>query len=268
MENITSQNLLHFDNLTRHESLVHFSTTIAGGVSTGNYASFNLSKYSGDSPSDVLENKRYLASMLDINQDNLLLPYQTHGNEVRVIDKSFISSGYAKQKELLNEVDALVTNLKGICIGVTTADCVPLIIYDPENHAVAVIHAGWRGTVARIVTKAILVMKRNYGSKPEKLIVGIAPSICQDCFEVGDEVVLNFIEAGFPMDMIGRKNNNTGKMHIDLKKANCWLLEKEGVHTNNIEDSGLCTFSDSNMFFSARRQTIYSGRMVTGVILK
>ncbi|NDW19275.1 peptidoglycan editing factor PgeF [Dysgonomonas sp. 216] len=263
-----NKGIIHFENLQTYSSLIHLSTTIKGGVSSGNYSSFNLGEYSGDSLSNVVRNRKHLASMLNIEADNLILPYQTHEDTVLVIDDVFLQHRVEQQKHILHGVDALITNNKGVFIGVTTADCVPLIIYDPKQDVLGVAHAGWRGTVARIASKTVRVMIDRYSSNPSDLIVGIAPSISQEFFEVGEEVAIKFEESGFDMVEISRLNKATAKMHINLQQANASDLIRVGVLPDNIEISGLCTYSNPDMFFSARRQTIKSGRMVTGGLLK
>lgn len=260
-------NLLQFESLSTFDSLLHFSTTIKGGVSRGNYASFNLGIYSGDDLENVSENRDRLALMLDLPSENLIFPYQTHGDSVCIIDKEFIAQNKEEQLQLLNGVDALITSQVGICIGVGTADCVPILIFDPKNKVLAAIHAGWRGTVKKISSKVVEIMKTKFNSNPSDLKVGIAPSISPDYFEVGDEVVDEFAHAGFLIDDIGYYNFETNKFHVDLWHANELLLSQSGIRFDNIEVAGLCTYFNAEMFFSARRQGIHSGRLITGGVL-
>lgn len=260
-------NLLQFESLNTFDSLLHFTTTINGGVSTGNYTSFNLGLYSGDDVDCVAENRKRLASMLHIPSENLIFPYQTHSDGICIVDKEFISKNKDEQIQLLYGVDAIITTETGICIGVGTADCVPILIFDPLNKVLAAVHAGWRGTVAKIVSKVINTMVDTYSSNPAELIVGIAPSISSDHFEVGAEVVEQFFEAGFLIDDIGYYNFDTKRLHVDLWAANELVLIQSGVLIENIEIAGLCTYTDKDEFFSARRQGIKSGRMITGGVL-
>lgn len=260
-------NLLQFESLNVYDSLLHFSTTIDGGVSSGNYTSFNLGMNSGDDPQNVVENRDRLADMLHLPSDKLIFPYQTHGNSVCIIDKEFISKDQDEQKRLLNGIDALITNEIGVCIGVGTADCVPILIFDPKNKVLGAVHAGWRGTVAKLVSKTVEVMVSEFKSKASELIVGIGPSISADCFQVGDEVVDAFVHAGFLVDDIGYYDFDTNKFHVDLWHANEVLLTDSGVRYDNIEVAGLCTYSLPDKFFSARRQGIESGRLITGGVV-
>ncbi len=260
----TYANLLQFESLNTYDSLLHFSTTIDGGVSSGEYSSFNLGMYSGDDLNNVAENRNRLATMLNIPFENLIFPYQTHGDSVCIIDKEFTSLNKEEQLQLLNGVDALITDQVGVCIGVGTADCVPILIFDPINKILAAIHAGWRGTVAKLAIKVVEELKTRFNSDPADLVAGIAPSISPDYFEVGGEVVDHFANSGFFVDEMGYYNFETGKFHIDLWNINKLLLNRAGIPLDQIEVADLCTYCHADRFFSARRQGIQSGRMITG----
>lgn len=259
-----SVELIHSCLLDKYKSLCHFTSTTNGGVSEGNYATLNLGLYSGDSPENVMENRFRLASTIGLPLENLFFPYQTHGDKVYVIDKEFLQYSPTKQKELLSGVDALITNIPLICIGVTTADCVPILLFDSETKVFAAVHAGWRGTVADIVGKTIEEMIQVFGVEPPNIAAYIGPSISQDVFEVGEEVVLAFENSGFDMNQLGKVNNDTKKMHIDLALANRILLEKSGLLSEKIDVSDICTYKSGLSMFSARRQSVNSGRIVSG----
>lgn len=261
-------NLLHFEDLSKFDSLFHFTTTISGGVSEGNYTSFNLGMYCGDDIDHVAENREQLARMLNVDEEDIIVPHQTHEDKILVVDESFLSKTDLEKLQLQNGVDALITNQKNVCIGVTTADCVPILIYDPIENIFAAIHAGWKGTVARIAEKTVERMIDIFGCDPNNMSAGIAPCISQERFEVGEEVVQAFVSNGFPIDKIGKRNTATSKIHIDLQLANKLLLIESGIIPENIEVSSLCTYNNPDKFFSARRQTIHSGRMLTGGVLK
>lgn len=250
------------------KSVSVFTTTIEGGISTGAYASLNLSSYSGDDADCVSENQERLADEINVSIENLYIPYQTHNDQIRIIDNDFLIKSDLEKAKSLNGIDALITNQKDICIGVTTADCVPILIFDPVQHVLAAIHAGWKGTVARIAEKTIEKMTEHFDSKPQDLVAGIGPCISQKHFEVGDEVVDAFIQTGFTITDIAYHNTESGKMHINLELANKLLLIEAGIDNKNIEVANLCTYSHPELFFSARRQTINSGRILTGGVLK
>lgn len=261
-------NLLQFHSLNKFDSLFHFTTTRLDGASRGNYNSFNLSLYSGDDMNDVDENRKKLASIAGISEDALIVPYQTHGDKILIIDNSFLSKSDLEQSKLLHGIDALITNQPDICIGVTTADCVPVLVYDPVLKVFAAVHAGWKGTVSKLVAKTVFKMVEMYSCRYENLIVGIGPFISQQYFEVGDEVVTAFSEAGFDMNIIRSINDETSKSHLDLGKANKQLLIELGVRNENIETTSYCSYREADIFFSARRQGLQSGRMLTGGCLR
>jgi polyphenol oxidase len=258
--------MITYNLLDKHNEIAHFCTSREGGVSVGNYASFNLSPFTGDDESSFAENKKILCDKLKIDSENLIIPFQTHGSEVREIDRAFFELSAEERRECLNGVDAVVTQLPGICVGVTTADCVPMLFFDPIKQVVAAVHAGWRGTCAGIAEKAIRFMIEKYKSQPADILVAIGPSISADVYEVGEEVVAEFKVAGFDMAEIVEIRNES--IFLNLWKANHQLLEKNGVLTNHIEISGICTYTEHERFFSARRLGIKSGRLLSGIMLK
>ena len=196
------------------------------------------------------------------------MPRQTHTANVQRIDTSFLSKSATEQVALLQDIDALITNLPQQCIGISTADCVPILIFDEVHHAIAAIHAGWRGTVSRIAQHAIQQMTLHYNTSPQHCKAIIGPSISVEAFEVGEEVVQQFLQAGFPHSIISRSPRYaTSRPHIDLWAANSWLLEEIGIPLSNIQIAGICTFSHADTFFSARKLGINSGRIFTGIML-
>ncbi|MEI6297851.1 MAG: peptidoglycan editing factor PgeF [bacterium] len=258
--------VISYQLLNQYNEIAHFCTCRQGGVSVGNYASFNLSPFSGDDATSFAHNKQKLCHHLGVDADKLIIPYQTHGTVIQEIDETFINLKSDEQSKYLNGVDALFTQLSGICIGVTTADCVPILFFDPIKKVIAVAHAGWRGTCARIAEMTVQTLVEKYQSKPEDILVVIGPSISPDVYEVGKEVVENFEMAGFDISEIVTDRNNVS--YLDLWKANQQSLERVGVLKNHIEISGICTFSQHEQFFSARRLGIKSGRMLSGIIMK
>jgi hypothetical protein len=234
-----------------------FSTTRQGGCSTGNYAAFNINGYCGDDIVHVAANKVALCSLLGIEYDHLVMPHQIHDCVVRRID--------GPQQETLEGVDAVMTNVSQLCIGVSTADCIPILLFDPVHRAVSAVHAGWRGTVLRIVEKAVEAMQENYGTEAADLQAVVGPGISLNSFEVGDEVYDQFQAAGFEMEAISRRDE---KWHIDLPECNRLQLVESGVLPSHIQMTNICTFQACDRFFSARRLGIQSGRIFTGILLK
>lgn len=258
------------------EGVLAFSTMRKGGVSQGNYSEFNINEYCGDSAEHILENRRLLAERLGVSADHIVMPHQVHGIEVRRVDGEFFSKPETVRKMILEGVDALITDLRGVCIGVSTADCIPVLLYDEAHHAMAAIHAGWRGTVQRIVQKTIEMMCTSFHTRPSELKAVIGPGISKEAFEVGDEVYEEFVQGGFDMPAIAdlrpnmKKEGNVDqpmKWHIDLPLCNSLLLQESGIPAVHIHQSGICTYQYSDEFFSARRLGILSGRIFTGIIL-
>lgn len=249
------------------EKICQFVTTIQGGVSSGNYMSMNLGEYCGDKTVNVQKNRALLADVLGVNADEIVNPFQTHGTNIQSITENWFTLSTQDKSQKLNSVDAIITDQKGIFISVTTADCVPILIFDPVKNVIASIHAGWKGTIKRIASKTISRLIAEYDSNPCDLIVGMGPSISPEKFEVGEEVGDKFIEEGFDLSSFSFRNHQTGKLHVDLWKANYNQLLDMLVLPDKIEISGLCTYSNPDRFFSARRQGIHSGRMLTGGML-
>ena len=260
--------VLQFSGLSGFCNTSHFVTTRHGGVSKGNYASMNPGEYSGDDIDSVRENQKILSKGIGISSECIFAPYQVHGCEIAELDHSFLSLSDEGRKAYIYGTDALITNVAGLCVAVSTADCVPVLLYAADKKVVAAVHAGWRGTAQQIVAKTLSVMVDKYGCDPLYLFAGIAPSISGDAFEVGDEVVDAFRESGADMEHISFRNPETGKAHIDLWEENRLQLVKSGVPVSQIEISGSCTYMYCDEFFSALRLGIKSGRILSGIMIK
>lgn len=256
--------LLTLDFARPVEGVEAFSTT-RGEVDRRNaYSGVNLCDYVGDDALRVLNARITLAMQLGVDLDDLVMPRQTHSCHVAVIDERFRSLDIDKQEAALEGIDALVTKLQGVVIGVNTADCVPIVLADVQSGVIAVAHAGWRGTVGRIA-KAVVEEMCRQGACAEHILTVMGPSICQDCFEVGDEVVDAFKKARFDLDTIVKRHAATGKAHIDLRAANRAVLLEAGVPSDNIVTSSHCSRCEHERFFSARRLGVDSGRTFTGI---
>ena len=251
------QPVLHFYDFG--EGVTAFSSTRRGGYSKGSYGEFNINRYCGDSVEAISSNRALLCQLLGIDDDRLLMPHQVHETEIVAVDET-------SQESQLEGVDALMTNVPGLCIGVSTADCIPVLLYDKVNHAVSAIHAGWRGTVKRIVEKAVAQMTAVYGSRPSDIIAQIGPGIHVESFEVGDEVYEAFAAAGFSLETISRRYGE--KWHIDLPECNRQQLLATGIPDAQITVSPICTYQHPDLYFSARRLGINSGRIFTGIEMR
>lgn len=215
-------------------------------------------KFTGDTHDIYENNRQLLAEKLEIKSTQLVFPRQTHTNCVAEILEI--------PKNEITEIDALVTKEKGICICVQTADCVPVLIFDPENKVIAAIHAGWRGTVNKIVEVAVQKMVKEFYCNPENFIAAIGPSISVGNYAVGNEVVQAVI-GNIPNYEKTLHKNEQGKFHLNLWEANRQILLKNGLQHSHIEIAGKCSYSETNHFFSARKEGISTGRMVSGIML-
>lgn len=260
--------MLQFPCLGRDCNIFHFVTTRNGGVGRENYASFNVSPYCGDEADAVTDNLQRLCAVAKIEPSHVLLPYQVHEDRIAVVDDALLSMSMEDRRNALSGFDAIVTNVPGVAVAVSTADCVPVLLYDPEQKVVAAVHAGWRGTVKRICSKVIALMQQKYGCNPANVQAAIGPSIGFDAFEVGDEVVEAFASAAYDLDALVGRNAKTDKAHIDLWEANKSDLLSAGVCEEQIEVAAVCTYTHHDVFFSARRLGIKSGRIVSGIVIR
>ena len=274
------------------KNILAFSTTRHGGCSKGNYAGFNINRFCSDDEEDIRKNRETLCSLLGIDDRHLLMPHQVHQTKTVRIDEALLTLSEEEKVEALEGYDALMTNLSGVCIGVSTADCIPVLLYDEAHHAVCAIHAGWRGTVGRIVQKALAEMGKSYGTRSEQVKAQIGPGIHLESFEVGDEVYDAFLKAGFNMQAISKQfpvkdsslftfhsslkknsslftlHSSLKKWHIDLPECNRLQLKDAGIPESQISVLPVCTFQQSADYFSARRLGIHSGRIFTGIMIQ
>lgn len=243
--------LIYYKIFSGFENVVAFTST---------KQTFNVvnPRFTGDSR-DIFENNRILlADKLMIKPEQLIFPRQTHTNCVAEI--SDIPDNEIK------ETDALVTNQTGICLCVQTADCVPILLFDPVNNVIAAVHAGWRGTVKKIAEVAVQKMVLKYNSSPDNIVAAIGPSISPDIYEVGNEVVEKVKKSIPNADTLLHKNSS-GNFHVNLWEANRQVLLENGLNEKNIEILGECSFSESDKYFSARKEGLDTGRMVSGIMI-
>jgi YfiH family protein len=255
--------------------LIHGFSTRPGGVSDAEGEKvLNLGAVEWDSRENVEENKRRFQSALGASDLTLVSLHQIHSDVVR----SFDSAPTEQRKG-----DASTTNKPGLLLGVRTADCAPVLLVDPKKRVVAAIHAGWRGTLQRIVTKAIGQMQMRFGSRPQDLLAAIGPTIGGCCYEVGTEVAAAFT-AQFPNAPEFFDDLRTGdepnplqwlnmmppghqpppnKVRLDLSKANRSQLLEAGLLAKNIHVSGLCTACHPGLLFSYRKEGPRSGRLLS-----
>lgn len=200
----------------------------------------------------VSANRQAFLEELHLPPASLTMARQTHGNRVAVARAADRGRGHPPAFDGFPETDAIITNTPEIALGVTVADCVPLLLYDPVKHAVGVAHAGWRGTVAGIAARAVEAFTCEFGSMPADLLAGVGPSIGPCCYEVGDEVIAAWAAAGIDGAQRAVGPGHGSRRHFDLWAANTMQLESAGLQAGNIELAGRCVRCESERFFSYR----------------
>ena len=232
----------------------HGFSTRLGGVSEGIYSSLNLGFNRGDSDENVIENYERISKSMGVDPKTLVVSDQVHKTILRKITKDDLGKGVYRKKDY-SEIDGIYTNEPGITLVTAYADCVPLYFVDPVKRAIALSHGGWRGTVGKIGPKTVQTLQKEYGSRPEDLVVVIGPSICQDCYEVSEDVAKEFmvqIPEQLWDEIIPAKQDVPGKYQLGLWKANKFFLEEAGVPASNIHISEVCTCCNSDLFHSHR----------------
>lgn len=246
--------LWEFESLANEQGLSHFVTDRDSG---NDGIAFTLSYSSIPDKTFVTRNRRLVANAMGTREEWLFLPSQVHKTRIVHVKAS-------TTKEELLETDALIASDKGICVAVMSADCVPILLYDKKNSIVAAVHSGWRGTVAHILEKTLNEMHLHYGTVGKDLIAAIGPSVSQESYEVGGEVVEE-VNKAFGEDTGLLIPVALQKAKLDLWKANIIQLEAFGVLPEMIEVSNLCTVINNNHFFSARKGD--SGRFAAGIMI-
>lgn len=244
-----------FDHLTACGEITHF-------VSSGTK---DISFSGSEEPARVVANRRELGENAGFTLDRLVVGNQVHGAEITVVTGKDAGRGAYDNASRLPATDALVTAEANLCLMVLTADCVPVLLYDRECHAIAAIHAGWRGTAAGIVGKTVNLLQERYGSDPRNILAGIAPAIGKCCFEVGEEVAKVF-QARYARQV--EEGKLPGKYRVDLSGINTLQLLEAGLKAEHIEQAGICTLCHPTDFFSYRYAGAAAGRFGTGILLR
>lgn len=248
--------LLQFSNLSQFSQITHFMSTREGGFSQAPFDSLNLGTNVNDDLKTVEKNRQTVADA--IKAPVLLFPQQTHSSNVKIIDSHQIPD--------LSDTDAIITNQKNIGIAVLSADCVPILLYDKQNQVIGAVHSGWRGSVKQIVSKTLQAMKKHFGSQAQHIIVGIGACISKEVYEIGSEVIKEVVGAYKTKKEFIYNETPDGKGFLDLKAMIMAQLHAEKVPTENIEVSNYCTYSQNDVFFSARKG--HTGRFGAGIMLK
>lgn len=259
---------LEYPLLTDTKIVHHGFSTRLGGVSQGCYASMNLSFTRGDDEAAVRENYHRIAKSIGVKCENMVLSQQTHTTNVRVVTEKDKGKGIVKPLDY-TDVDGMVTNIHGICLVTFYADCVPLYFVDPVQKAIGLSHSGWRGTVGKIGKETIRKMEEQYGSDPKDILAAVGPSICKDCYEVSEDVILEFkknFKERYWKDLFYRKEN--GKYQLDLWKANEIIFKESGILPEHIAVTNVCTHCNSEILYSHRTSGDRRGNLAAFLALK
>lgn len=245
---------LSFKALEETGIVVNGFSTRLGGVSQGKLASMNFSVARGDEPERVMENFSRMAAALGVERDKMVLSWQTHTVHVRRVTGEDAGKGVIRERDY-RDVDGLITDEPGITLVTFFADCVPLYFLDPVRRAIGLSHSGWRGTVARMGRVTAERMREEFGSRPEDLIACVGPSICQDCYEVGEEVAEAFRKEFDPRwhgDILA-PGRQAGKYQLDLWRANEIILLEAGLRPEHLHVTNICTCCNPELLYSHRR---------------
>ena len=244
-----------------------FSTRL-GGVSEGYYSSLNLSFDRGDDPARVLENFKRIGASMGVAVEDMVLSKQTHTTNVRVVTEEDKGKGVIRERDY-TDVDGVITNVPGICLVTSYADCVPLYFVDPVKKAIGLSHSGWRGTVGKIGKNTVQLMQENFGSKPEDLLAAVGPSVCMDCYEVSEDVIGQFKEAfesKYWQELFYKKEN--GKYQLNLWKANELIFLESGILPEHMAITNVCTHCNSKILYSHRTMGNNRGNLCAFLALK
>ena len=230
----------------------HGFSTRLGGVSKGYYSSMNLSFERGDDPEAVRENFRRMGAAIGVSCEDMVLSKQTHTTNVRIVTEEDRGKGILKERDY-TDVDGLITDVPGLVLATFYADCVPLFFIDPVHRAVGLSHSGWRGTVGKIGKVTVEKMTEEFQTDPSELYAAIGPSICQDCYEVSEDVIDQFREAFEEKywDVLFYRKPD-GKYQLNLWEANRRIFLDAGIKEERISMPGICTCCNPLFLYSHR----------------
>lgn len=243
--------LLKYEKLEEIPWISHCFTTREGGVSEGIFSSLNLSFTRGDEKDAVRENFARVAKSMGSKVENFVFTDQTHTTNVKEVTWQDAGAGIIKERGY-SDIDGLITKEPGLVLSTFYADCVPLYFIDTKHRAIGLSHSGWRGTVGRMGARTIEKMGKAYGTNPADLFCAIGPSICQDCYEVSEDVAEEFEKEfrGHEDEILENKGN--GKYQLNLWRANEIVLTEAGVPKEQIATTNICTCCNERLLFSHR----------------
>lgn len=218
----------------------------------------NMSFVYGDTKNSLLNRRNFLEA-LNINYESLVCANQVHGSCIVYISEADKGRGAISPDTALVNTDGLITNVKNLPLAIFTADCLAIFLYDPIKHAIGLIHAGWRGARAGIISKAVESMQEKFNSNPENLLAGFSPFLKRCCYQVGEE---------FKDYFIGGLLKTNNHYYLDLAAVAKEQLLQKKVKETNISDSIACTFCNNDKYFSYRKEGSNTGRLMAVIMLK
>lgn len=263
----------------------HLFSTRTGGVSEGIYGTMNLGYHRGDNPNNVLENYRRIGKILGTTPEQMVCAKQTHTTNIRIVTDEDKGKGVILHRDY-DDIDGLITKEEGITLVTFYADCVPLFFVDPVNKVIGLAHSGWRGTVQKMGACMVQTFVQEFGSKPEDIIAAIGPSICQECYEVSEDVAQAFRDAFAGTEEIVTELGNAqydkspecrqiivpgreaGKYQLDLWLANAVVLRQAGISLKNLAVTDICTCHNGAYLFSHRYSKGQRGSLAAFMKLK
>ncbi len=247
------QAFYRFDHYSKEKTLIH----AVSKKSFGEEYAFSLALHTDETKEKIIANRESLVQQLSVEEKTVFITAnQIHSDHIAVIDKKKMR-GWHDLKDAVQECDALVTDQTGVVLTILTADCVPVLLFDPVKKVVAAVHAGWKGTEANIITKTIRVMSDRFGSDPSDILAGVAPAIGRCCYEVGEDVASYFLNYPDAIEQYGEK------YMLDLSQINRKQMILAGLLDAHIEMSGICTACEVEEYFSYRKEDGCSGRFMS-----
>lgn len=259
---------LTYPLLEETETVVHGFTTRLGGVSKGVCSSMNLSFSRGDEEAAVYENYRRIADAVGFPYESIVCSDQTHTTNVRRVGKDDRGKGLLFSRNY-HDVDGLITNEPEVTLATFYADCVPLYLVDPVKKAIGLSHSGWRGTVGKIGKVTVEAMEREFGSRPEDILTAIGPSICQECYEVSEDVAEEFRKI-YPRELWNTLlwDKGNGKYQLNLWEACRRNFLEAGILPEHIVLPEICTCCNLDFLFSHRASQGKRGNLAAFLMLK
>ncbi len=230
--------------------VVHGFSTRLGGVSEGIFSSLNLGFNRGDNPDHVRENYRRFCAAIGADADRIVMTGQIHETEIRTATPDLIKADICTPTGY--DCDGLISNQPGLVLTIFTADCIPVLLYDPVRRVIAAVHAGWRGTAKNIAGKAVNKMQQDYGCQPEHILTAIGPGISRCCFETHSDVPDAMAASLGDIASPHITSLPDGKFKVDLKAINAALLMRAGVTADHVEISADCTACLCETYWSHR----------------